>query len=675
MNRTIQQITRPLLESLPKDKQYYRLDELNSFKFPSFIVRRIRIELERNLAESMIPPETDWANTDSATVQEAWDQFVEAIRAEAHLPASFAKAVIETAVEDVLNIAVQPRKNIPEIIFGANDELAFDNVCKRVRSVVIYRHFAKLLPRYMQKKQLETLTKERCRNIVVSADQRLTAQYSPLNWTQLLEPLFILQNGKVDPSLLRLFFEDKNSSGMARQFDSMNDRLSRAQFIEVLSSPDLMNAGSYEKSAEETSPDRANGHDQQFSEEPDSTPTDPMKSSTPTEDQPEEEPPEDDQELQEEDNSLNALFVEKEDSPSPEKPEPKTGAFSHDNDEPQTISTEPADEAPAESRLSRSSWGDTRGKDEAGNHDETSSRETMHRKENTATDPKADQPPEADPTQEAGADNDERLDPPKHEPEHEERLQSSQYEQEPEQQEQKSGHEEEDEEIPMWKRFFTDDTKDDTNNDVETDESYFVKESSADQSTDYKSAGAGSSAKANRPRKINPFTGELQEVEDSPSAGKKNSQQPQSSSGQQGSRQPEQEAPSTGGQQSTTRLESAGQGPGRDTQAHDTIEEGFLDEPVIDLTDSAESAEQKGQILIKRLSDKRQHYVKQIFQGSDRAYEQALEKISTFTTWREASKFIEKNIFKRNFVDIYSEQAVDFTDRLHRYFVEKQNRN
>ncbi|NIT57007.1 MAG: hypothetical protein GWN00_12455, partial [Aliifodinibius sp.] len=53
----------------------------------------------------------------------------------------------------------------------------------------------------------------------------------------------------------------------------------------------------------------------------------------------------------------------------------------------------------------------------------------------------------------------------------------------------------------------------------------------------------------------------------------------------------------------------------------------------------------------------------------------AIEDIAAYDSWQDVSKYIEKDIFKRNLVDMYSEAAVDFTDRLQSYFLEKQNRN
>ena len=75
------------------------------------------------------------------------------------------------------------------------------------------------------------------------------------------------------------------------------------------------------------------------------------------------------------------------------------------------------------------------------------------------------------------------------------------------------------------------------------------------------------------------------------------------------------------------------------------------------------------------LSNDEKLFVEEIFRGSDRAFDQAIEDIAAYDSWRDVSKYIEKDIFKRNLVDMYSEAAVDFTDRLQSYFLEKQNRN
>ena len=104
-------------------------------------------------------------------------------------------------------------------------------------------------------------------------------------------------------------------------------------------------------------------------------------------------------------------------------------------------------------------------------------------------------------------------------------------------------------------------------------------------------------------------------------------------------------------------------------------EEGFIDEPIIDLTEEDEGTdrERERRALMAFLSDDKSYFVEEIFGGDEMAYMNALEDLTNFSQWRSASKYISSEIFRRNFIDIYSEPAVDFTDRLQTYFLQKNN--
>ena len=109
-------------------------------------------------------------------------------------------------------------------------------------------------------------------------------------------------------------------------------------------------------------------------------------------------------------------------------------------------------------------------------------------------------------------------------------------------------------------------------------------------------------------------------------------------------------------------------------ELEESEDEEFDAEPIIDLTAEAAS-EAEIERLRGHLSGDREMFVEEIFGGSARAFDEAVENIAAYKSWRDVSKFIENEIFKRNLVDMYSEPAVDFTDCLQNYFLEKQNRN
>jgi hypothetical protein len=86
-----------------------------------------------------------------------------------------------------------------------------------------------------------------------------------------------------------------------------------------------------------------------------------------------------------------------------------------------------------------------------------------------------------------------------------------------------------------------------------------------------------------------------------------------------------------------------------------------------------ENSKKREQELEELLADEESYFVKKLFNGSTEAYRKSLREIGNKDSWREASTLISRNIFKRNMINIYSEAAVDFTDRLQTHFLEKQD--
>lgn len=545
MNQTLQKTTQKLIDLLPEEEQYYQPDELHSWGFPSFVVKRIQVELKRNLAESMIPPKTDWANIETEAVQHAWQQFVQAIRDETRLPASYARAVIETSVADLLDILIAPRQNAPEVIFGNDEELSYEQVCRRVEAITVYSHFSTLLPRYMEKKELDTLAKERCSQIVKQADAKMTANYSSLNWAQMLAPLFDLLDGEVEPSLFRLFFEDRNMDRLSEAFDQKDESLNRAGFIEVLSTLRSVSDNTDEFSGdEEVKPVKQ--EEESFSNKID-TDTDSVESTTDTDDIAEQQ--EDDQpEPVTESEKLPTASEEQEDSEeSPEQEE----------DEPERMNDQyeysEAVYDPEEKEYENNSLNSVFAAGEEHTEDEEEVIETPDfSDEGESTEPSEEEfevpsPPTIDEKEEPGEDAD----------------------------------------TPIWMNYMSEEDKT-----------------------------------------------ALEEQDEVPE------------------------------ELSVTGYEEETDAP--------VDEDGFIEEPIIDLREE-ESPEEETVDLSKYLSDERDRFVEEIFGGSEQAYDKAIEKIAGYENWRSASKYIQKEVFKRNMVNLYSKTAVNFTDRLQNYFLKKEN--
>ena len=248
MEKLVDQVTEHILEKLPKGKDYYTPEDLRSNGVYEFVVKRVEIEMNKKLRESLVPPDSDWAEMKTDQVMDHWEQFIEAIVEEMRMPASEAKSVFETAVSDILDLLTRPRTTIPMLLFMDDDELDKKTLKKRSEMVTVNTHLVDTLNRYMEKKRKNKIVRLECETVIERIDQRLVSNYNALNWAQLLEPLFKLFDSSVDTNLFRIFYEEKGMLRVSRKFDMMNTSLTKTEFIEVLSAPYLLNLDDEEDS-------------------------------------------------------------------------------------------------------------------------------------------------------------------------------------------------------------------------------------------------------------------------------------------------------------------------------------------------------------------------------------------------------------------------------------------
>jgi hypothetical protein len=257
MERIVRLITQNLLEKLQSDREYYTPDDLQVLEIPEFITERVIIEMNQNLNESLSPPETEWAGMGADSVQFAWKNFIEAIKAEVRMPQTFAPSLFETAVADTLELAIQPRKAIPETLFGTDEKLTIEEIKKRIKYITVGRKLAAALARYMEKKSKASLTLEECREIVKKVDEKLIAGYNSLDWAKEAEALFLMAGPSVEPDLFRIYFEDKGITKYAGKFDRLENPVTRTEFIEILSAPDIPDTEvEFSKTDSEKMPDK-----------------------------------------------------------------------------------------------------------------------------------------------------------------------------------------------------------------------------------------------------------------------------------------------------------------------------------------------------------------------------------------------------------------------------------
>ncbi len=591
MERIVRIVTKNFVSRLPSEQEFYRPEQLRALNIPDFIIDRVLIEMKRNIDDTITFPYTEWADIKHRNVQDAWNEFTEVISSEARLPNAYAANVIECAVSDSLDMLLQPRKNIPLLIFGSERALDLKTLKDRAESIVVFKHLASAPVKYMQRKQLDAISFEQCCRIVETVDDKLVSRYNVLSWAQLLEPLFMLLGDSIDTNLLRIFFSDKQRPRIARMFDEMNSSISRSGIIEALSSPELLgNAG------EPDPRDKAYLDDNAM-----------QKKEMPITGKPEPVEPKPGLKL----NDIREPEAEEEDIPLHSRfmfDETATGDVSDASDDSEDSALSfnelfrPAEERddevddPADNFIAGNFFSDTDREDEELTIDPA---DDEH--ERKPAEPVEDVIRESKESLDRDELNDEERDSGLMESfeidedlvKKFEKLSSSKSERNSDgEQSERSGEDkiekntlvgdsepadEEKKDTYIWKHFLSDEYDDD------------------DDSEDSEDENAGAY----------PFMEEETEPEKEPEA----------------------------------------------------------EEPVQD------------EISLKEwMNDDAARFTKEIFNGSEIAYGQAVIEITDIGDWKQATRYIEKEIFSRNKVDLYDEVAVDFTDKLHSYFMELNNK-
>ncbi len=513
MQQIIQQITDRLISRLPEDVEFYPIEDLPKYGYPSFLIKKIQFNLKRRLKQAISYQKTPLFNSEAESVQQAWQLFEKAVYDELQLPGDDAEKVINNAVVEVLNILLQPRKHIPNILFEENKIISDRTLINRAKHITVYQHFAQVLAGYMERKGRTKLTKEKCRDIIINIDEKLTRGYSPKQWQQILEPLFEIAGEQVDSKLFRLFFEDKEMNSTARYFERKNKPLNRNELIEILQSPELSKLKADDSAR--------SGMFDSMHEQKKSVQIASLQQKAETESK----------QAKEGQDLNDQPAAEEKITETGNKNEPTKADFSENKPDQSTNFTS------AFSTVKKSD-SKKRSLNEIFAIDENV--KNQHSTENAFTNPASQIETSKKPVQFEVEEHN------------------------------KASLSENAEQTPIWKRFI--DSEKTEKGEKTQDEKRSIKDLSSSIS-EQKRAG--------KPKKK----------------------------------------------------------------------------------------------LEQKLQDKKRYFIKEIFNGSESSYKSSLTEIASKRTWKSASKLVKNKIFEKNSVNIYSQAAVDFTDRLQSYFIEKQTIN
>ena len=239
MKQAVEEITDKLIGAVKTDKSFYTPKDLLSSGFPNFIVEQIRITINESLSRELNLPDSEWVEWENPLVQEAWDDLRNAVLSNSRVPKDKLYGIVQQVIQDILDIYLEPGKNLADYLYGDDAELTFEEMIDRTSQLTIQKHFGRAIPLYMQKRKLKSLERNRCQLLIQKLDANMVSSYTPEDWAGALQSLFFLCGGKIHSQLLYRFFNDKDLSEAAGKFKSADKKISKDELLNLLSGAEL----------------------------------------------------------------------------------------------------------------------------------------------------------------------------------------------------------------------------------------------------------------------------------------------------------------------------------------------------------------------------------------------------------------------------------------------------
>jgi len=727
MDVNIRELSDSFLKLLPRNKEKLTLSDIESSGIPFLVRKRITQAVFEHFKQSVSQPESVWANLESAKAKALWDNYLQQMADVLEIPSEEAGNIIEEATEDVLKLAVQPRKTILNALFEDSDTVTREKISGVMDRFVTNRHLLLALDRYMERKRKESLEEDEARRIINKVDEKLCESYNSLDWMEAVKPIFNVAGPAVASGLMRIFFEEKELRRVARKFDMLEADLTETDFVEVMSSADLLDLSGFEEEQPALFADEEIPSDENETAElpePEDPSVDGEKAESTLSDNfanrdadEEFEKAEDEAETEE----LEEEFVSEDDEKEQEEEqfEPNLLQLFREDEEDETESEDEekylAEEAEDETDKEPEKEFDPVSDEESLKTENEQPDESIEEaadaseKETETADWQSLEEEKTDTLGEVSAEREEHEDFEHQEIPREEELINDHDEEEKEEDWEEDKVVEEGSLLESFREvdhepWFADPADEDPDEEKNSEPttiydelnlSPFEEKEDEEEpdeemvSFDKKVMDDNEEPEDETPRNDLPFEpndriGEqFDEEDDSDDFGTYSPTAPESGDDFDVASPEDEDEDETGVPMWKSFLESdnpddepsfyfdegSDESTGGLNEFNDDEDE-INETPVISISGEASKIDDEIEHLSKWLAADYDRFLHEIFNDSKLAWEQALIDLTVFDDWKSASRYLQNEIFNKNQIDIYSEIAVDFTDYLHSYFME-----
>ena len=152
-----------------------------------------------------------WVPWDEASVRSKWETFITAAMECLVVPREELIEIGQDFVQRWIPILVHPNQELVEFLYGDSIELDAQELEKRCEGLLFFPELKRLLPRYLERKELHVLSKVRASQIIQQLLTKLTESFEWGRWEQELETLYQLcMSVELPKKLLVEYFDDRS---------------------------------------------------------------------------------------------------------------------------------------------------------------------------------------------------------------------------------------------------------------------------------------------------------------------------------------------------------------------------------------------------------------------------------------------------------------------------------
>ncbi|WP_022836169.1 hypothetical protein [Salisaeta longa] len=216
-------LTAQLHQSLPATQAYRPEDWAGRVPPPveHFLKALARHQSIRE-ADRLEAATSGWVNYDAPALQDAAQQFWNAVQAHPQIPADAWADACTQAARYVVQYLVDPAQTLAAFTYADVDgAVPTARVERHLDFFQPYGYLARALSGYIEKRGLDTLTAQKLTTFIAYVDAQYTSDYAAAAWQKLLRPLFDLAayatgTRALRAGVLRQFFEAREAEACAQ---------------------------------------------------------------------------------------------------------------------------------------------------------------------------------------------------------------------------------------------------------------------------------------------------------------------------------------------------------------------------------------------------------------------------------------------------------------------------